>query len=171
MAVTAATIVKQRMGRAASLAAICRLLDAGDVIGAPAAVEQLERAPVTTIAFPAARLVQEDVPVVPKTRCSRPLTVLERLRVCQRDGVVDRLSPERWPLVYPGVFLVLQQRRPQHLHMRLSNGAPRSHNGNSPVVLDLGLLSSMCSLAREEETAATTTSSPRPGGATPLKGT
>ena len=61
--------------------------------------------PATTIPFPVAPPAAGGVGF--EGEKVRGLTESERTRICYRDGFVDRLSPERFRLVYPGAIRVL----------------------------------------------------------------
>lgn len=68
----------------------------------------------------------------------RSLKPSEKLRIYQRDGFVDRYSPERWRLVHPGALRALSLRLPKWLHTSMGpHNIPAKHATNSPVWFDV----------------------------------
>jgi hypothetical protein len=134
-----ATVVERRMGAVDVVVELRDLLERGAVPEATAlARSQLERAPATALPFAAV----EGSPFPPRSGRSagarvRGLTPAERTSICHRDGFVDRLSPERWRLVYPGALRILSLELRGAIDTVVSNGTLRSYAGNAPVWWDL----------------------------------
>jgi hypothetical protein len=133
------TVVERRMGAVDVVIELRDLLERGAVPEATAlAHTQLERAPATALPFAAVEASQ----LPPRSR--EPvgmrvpgLTPAQRTSICHRDGFVDRLSPERWRLVYPGALRVLSLELRGAIDTVVSKGTLRSYAGNAPVWWDL----------------------------------
>jgi hypothetical protein len=101
---------------------------------------ELAPAPATSLPFAFSARRPAEAPRSPLTaRVARVpgLTEAERTRVCYGDGFVDRLSPERWRLVYPGALRVLTLELPAVIDTVVSNGTLRAYAVNAPVWWDL----------------------------------
>lgn len=94
---------------------------------------RLDPAPATSLEFAVAQ--RERPPASPLAGRVRSLTPSERTAVCHRDGFIDRLSPERWRLVYPGAIRVLSLELPGAFDTHPDG--PWAYRANAPVWWDL----------------------------------
>lgn len=122
----------ERMNAASVVVELCDLIDAGATDRAhDLARSRISSAPARAIAFPVAPHAAgaggfEGAKV-------RGLTQSERTRICHRDGFIDRLSPERFRLVYPGAIRALSLLLEGAIDTRVTKGTVRSYTGNAPL--------------------------------------
>jgi hypothetical protein len=126
----------RRMGIASTLARIADALSAGAVVDALGmARAELDPAPTTTIPFRFAAAERARVAAASKAPSLSPV---DKLPIYQRDGFIDRYSPQRWRLVNPGALRVLSLRLGSVMATELSrHNIPAKYATNSPVWFDV----------------------------------
>jgi hypothetical protein len=127
---------RRRMGVADHLVEIADALEAGATDHAFAlAREHVAPAPTVTIPFRFTATERARVAAASKGPSLKPA---QKLRIYERDGFVDRYSPERWRLVNPGALRVLSLRLGPLMATELStHNIPAKYATNSPVWFDV----------------------------------